>query len=533
MVARIIPLSNAATSGSPRPEARGQTAEGLPQMPSLYIATPAYGCQLTTQYMQCALQTQLVLGAKGYSIALDLLGNESLITRARNLLTKRFLMSGASHLLFIDADISWSPEAIERLVQKNEPVVTGVYPKKFIDWGALDGKLKAGNSREPVFMMGLDYNINVMETEVQVEQGFAKVMDAATGFMLIKREAIEKLYAAYEKELLVTNDLLGAQQTVKDYVAIFDCMICPDTRRYLSEDFAFSRRWQAIGGKVYADLAVPLGHTGNFHYEGDLGERLSTRRGRERQLLAEQARVERERIARADDEHHELPEGDRKKVLLALLPSHTDQVSLGFVLGLTRTVAALRTTDRFCVQVKVFSSKNAACDFLWNDTALETVLLVDGTLAFEPELIVDMLNSASPLEVGVYPKPELDWESVTNEEGEAVRTRGLTYSIALPDVDQPVEKGRIEVPVAGLDLAKIDKCVLERVRERLPPQCRFADNRHCMWFHEGIMDDRVLTADEMFCRVWQAGVTANMTRGVARLGNMTFNGTVLARDRLR
>ena len=59
-----------------------------------------------------------------------------------------------------------------------------------------------------------------------------------------------------------------------DYHACFDCMIDPTTKRYLSEDYAFCRRWQQIGGKIYADLATTLGHVGNLPFSGCLKDRL-------------------------------------------------------------------------------------------------------------------------------------------------------------------------------------------------------------------------------------------------------------------
>jgi hypothetical protein len=52
--------------------------------------------------------------------------------------------------------------------------------------------------------------------------------------------------------------------TPHDYAVLFDCMICPETRRYLSEDFAFCARWRALGGfrlKFQATLNVAKFYT--------------------------------------------------------------------------------------------------------------------------------------------------------------------------------------------------------------------------------------------------------------------------------
>lgn len=528
--ARIVFLDD--DDGGAATPAEGPSQSGGPprQNPVLYVATPAYGCMLTAQYLQCLIQTQIHLTNSGIGMHVDLLGNESLITRARNLLTKRFLESGASHLLFIDADISWTPVAIMRLLQKNEGVVTGVYPKKNIEWSAIDAKLKDG-SKEPVHMMGLDYNINVTQETVTLEDGIGEVMDAATGFMLIKRHVIVDMYEKYGEELKSVNDIIGQNQTVRDYVAVFDCMIDPTTRRSLSEDFAFSRRLQQMGGRVYADLAVTLGHTGGFHYEGNLGVRLASTRGRERQLLAEQQK--REKGLQHVENHHKFENDGKRKVLLAILPTQNQQVSLSFVYSVIHVITALQSFSNVLVQVDFFTSKNAACDYLWNDSTLESVVFADGLLGFDPQLFVDMLKSPSPLYVGVYPKPELDWEAVQRETDEPGRSRGLLYSIGLPSVDQKIVDGTMEVPVAGLDIAKVERCVLEAVRQNLPPQCQYAGNKKCLWFHEGIMDDRVVDADEMFCRAWGRGLTANVDRACSKLGALTFQGCVLHREKLR
>ena len=479
---------------------------------------------LTAQYTQCLLQTQLALGQRGVAVCLDLLGNESLITRARNLLTKRFMMSGASHLLFIDADITWSPEAVLRLLQKDEPVVTGVYPKKYIDWTNVETKLKAGGA-EPVSMMGLDYNINVASKEVVMTEGFAEVLDAATGFMLIKREAVQQLYERYKDELFVVNDLIGAQKTIADYIAIFDCMIDPDTRRSLSEDFAFSRRWQRLGGRVFADLAMPLGHTGGFHYEGDFAARLAAGGGGGGDGGD----------AYPEGEHQQLQADGRKNVLLAMVPNSSGQFSLNFVLSVTRAVQALGSRQDVRVQIKTVASKDAACDYLWNDACLDTAVIADGSLGFEPALLLDMVGSKSPLAAAVYPEADMSWDRVADMQGaEAPRTRGLSYACEKWTAGRQAVDGRMEVEACALGFCKIDKCVLERVRSRLPRQATWAQGRRCLWFNAGTRDDRPLSDDEMFCMWWGAGVTLHTASPLTRLGNMTFTGCVLSgRHQLR
>ena len=510
MVARIVELQEETA------------APASPSKPVLFLATPCYGCMLTVQYLQCILQTQLALAQQGIGMIFQTVGNESLITRARNLLTKQFMDTGATHLLFIDADISWDPVAILRLLQKNEGVVTTSYPKKFFDWKRIENRLSSDTDTEPLEQAGLDFNLNVIEKEVRVEDGFAKVLDAATGFMLVQRQAIERMYRHYEKELLVVNDLVGARQTIKDYVAIFDCMIDPDTRRSLSEDFAFSRRWQGMGEEVYMDLAMPLGHTGSFHFEGDIRLRMNSESGRHSLLQP---------VEDAQADNDEQPNSNGKKlVLLALLPTKDNRVSVGFTMSMTKLVGRLQAEEGIMIQIKMFEEKNHACDYMYRKN-FDTLLLVDSMLSFEPEMIIDMLKSHSPLEAGVHPTPTMCWQQMREFETEPVSCRGLKYPVQL--TDGMIGHERAEATTADLSLAKIDRCVLERVASRMDPKATFCEGQKRLWFHDGILEDRRLKQDELFCKMWGEGVTLNLKHPVTLLANMTFAGVVLARKQIR
>ena len=116
--------------------------------------------------------------------------------------------------------------------------------------------------------------MNFKSQNTQIVNGFAEVLDGPTGFMLIKRDVFTKMHEKYP-ELECVND--HQNRDLEKYVAVFDCMIDPESRRYLSEDYAFCRRWQQMGGKIYADVMTVLGHVGNIHFIGYLEERLNTK----------------------------------------------------------------------------------------------------------------------------------------------------------------------------------------------------------------------------------------------------------------
>lgn len=242
----------------------------------LYVATPCYSCQMTAQFAMSLIRLHALFIQHGYTLSIDLMGNESLIPRGRNILCGRFLKSVASHMLFIDSDIGFDPVTVLRMLAHDKDVVAAIYPKKHIDWATVRAKVQAGEETEAIHSMGLDYNLNITSDKVtpnDIVNGFARVLDVPTGMMLISRVALERVCDAYKDELRCVNDIQGSRDIVPEYVAVFDCMIDPKTMRYLSEDYAFCRRAQAVGIEIWADLASPLTHTGSMIFDGDIASR--------------------------------------------------------------------------------------------------------------------------------------------------------------------------------------------------------------------------------------------------------------------
>ncbi len=54
-----------------------------------------------------------------------------------------------------------------------------------------------------------------------------------------------------------------------------DCMIDHATGTYLSEDFAFCKRWTDIGGEIWADLESRLDHVGPSVFQGDVSSQFA------------------------------------------------------------------------------------------------------------------------------------------------------------------------------------------------------------------------------------------------------------------
>ena len=72
-------------------------------MSKIFIGTPCYGGMITADYFKSCLQLTAVAASKKVELQFGTIGNESLITRARNTLVQLFMDDEQyTHLLFID-----------------------------------------------------------------------------------------------------------------------------------------------------------------------------------------------------------------------------------------------------------------------------------------------------------------------------------------------------------------------------------------------------------------------------------------------
>ena len=243
----------------------------------LFIATPMYGGACMEPYFRSCIQLITFFNKHQLNLAFGTIANESLVTRARNVLVNYFLSSDYTHLLFIDGDIEFSVEDVLKLYAHDKEVVVGAYPKKRLNWDNIRNTVLSKPNQQfdarEIAAMGSDYAINFKfinreEKSIAVENGLIKLHDAGTGFMMIKRSAILKLIESFP-ELKYNNDVAMANNVGDNFFALFDTMIDPVDKRYLSEDYTFCRRWQSLGGDIYLDPSISLNHYGHFCFSGN------------------------------------------------------------------------------------------------------------------------------------------------------------------------------------------------------------------------------------------------------------------------
>ena len=240
-------------------------------MVKLFLSTPCYGGLCLEKYMKSIVNLQMLLMREGVQLMLDTTENESLVHRARNVSIGRFMQkTDADYFMFIDADVEFDAQSVLRLLKSGHEVSVAVYPKKVVMWDQAREAVENGDERN-MALLSSSLVANIGATKRSVVNGFVEVLDGPTGFMMISREALTKMHEHYP-ELNCKND--HQNRDFDEYCALFDCMIDPESKRYLSEDYAFCRRWQQMGGKIYADCNTTLGHVGNLPFSGCLNDRL-------------------------------------------------------------------------------------------------------------------------------------------------------------------------------------------------------------------------------------------------------------------
>jgi hypothetical protein len=246
----------------------------------LFVATPMYGGQCHGAYTKAITDLMILCTKYGIEAKLFFIFNESLVQRARNYLTDEFVRSGYDHMIFIDSDIHFEPQDVLVMMhfaatRDDMDVVCGPYPKKAISWEKIKVAVDKGyadkNPNQLEEFVG-DFVFNPADgvTQFRVDEPI-EVKESGTGFMLITREALQKYDKAFPTQSYKPDHVRTANfDGSREIMAYFDCVICPDTKRYLSEDYMFCQWMRKAGGKVWLLPWMRLKHAGSYIFGGSL-----------------------------------------------------------------------------------------------------------------------------------------------------------------------------------------------------------------------------------------------------------------------
>lgn len=235
----------------------------------LFIALLSYKPEIDHRVTDAIEAAQHGLYAMGWVSTRVTFGSADLCD-GRNVLVSQFhAVPHYTHILCVDADVSWAPGTIERLMSHPVDFVIGAYPRR---------------------AEGAGYAVRTIPGPVQCvdpvtgaphPMGLAKVKAGPGGLMRLSRRVIDRLVEAHP-------DRWYAQPLVQGTGKALDLFrFAVENNERISEDMVFCRSWEALGETVWVDPHLMLHHHGNKSYSGKFIDHL-----REIGRLAEPGKVQ-------------------------------------------------------------------------------------------------------------------------------------------------------------------------------------------------------------------------------------------------
>ena len=159
----------------------------------------------------------------------------TLIQNQRADLCLEAMGEGCSHVLFIDSDMTFPQDMVQRLLAHDKDIVATNCARRRMPTGPTAQRTLPDGSRELIYTM-------------PDSTGLEEVESIGMGVMLIKRKVFESLSEPW-----------------------FETPWRTDKRGYIGEDVFFCRKAAAAGFKIYIDhdVSKEIGHIGTFEFKHD------------------------------------------------------------------------------------------------------------------------------------------------------------------------------------------------------------------------------------------------------------------------
>lgn len=237
------------------------------------IATPTAGGTVMAAYAQTLAGATIALNEKGVDYRLLTVDGADVVI-SRNLLTHSFLSDAeATHILFIDSDMSIDIAVFRHFLTLDVPIVGAAYTERRMDLGAFAEAMKEEDNAPRARALASGYTVRMEPGEKNIRNGCVEATAFGFGCVLIRREVFQAMIDRKVVKPFVSSKLreAGVAGTIWDF---FDEMPL-ENGDWLSEDYAFCRRVKALGDvRLLAYVGAGVGHVGQFTYGAPYLERL-------------------------------------------------------------------------------------------------------------------------------------------------------------------------------------------------------------------------------------------------------------------
>jgi len=211
-------------------------------MRTVLVAAPSYDGKVNVWHATALAETSKIGLTKDINVVALYMSYDALVQRARNDIFKVAYDSKVDDLVFIDCDVDWNPADFFRLLEHDVDIVAAPIIKKSLTVH--------------------DYSVKARNGLIAEENGLISVDGVATGFMRIRRDAVEKIWGAASK--------YREPHKPEPIRMVFDVKVVDG--ELWSEDIVFCQRWIALGGKIYIDPTINCGHSGENRWLGKFND---------------------------------------------------------------------------------------------------------------------------------------------------------------------------------------------------------------------------------------------------------------------
>lgn len=206
----------------------------------------------------------------------------TIIARARNSYASLILQDPSyTHLLFIDSDMGFSPEAVVRMMDLEKDFCGCIYPMRVPNEAQFYAAARKLESPELARSAGQTFvgahhitksKLNGNES-ISVHRGFVLSTGVGMGLTLIRRRVFEAIAEKSPELICPSRDdylLRGIEERV---LQCFESL-SEDDGMFIGEDLSFCRRWIACGGEIWACIDETITHMGPVVAKGTYVDRL-------------------------------------------------------------------------------------------------------------------------------------------------------------------------------------------------------------------------------------------------------------------
>lgn len=220
----------------------------------VFIGIPSYSWRVTLPTMRSLFADCDALKARGDTVTIYDEAGGTEVSQARNQIIDAFLHSSATDLVFVDDDVCWQKGGLLKLLDHPVDFVAGVYRKR------IDEETYA-----------VRWLRDRPDIEADSKTGLIEVEAVPGGFIRISRRVLARMEEHYRAELTQLTPLAKEGK----WTALCEPLWVGQGR--MSEDFSLCLRWRDIGGSVWVDPEIMMGHMGPKSFNGSLGNWLRSR----------------------------------------------------------------------------------------------------------------------------------------------------------------------------------------------------------------------------------------------------------------